>query len=380
MNATASLARVPLPPPREIPPLVARRFALFALGLVEPHPSVGAALAHHGFVQIDPINICGRMHDHILRTRVAGYQEGELMRVLHGDGRPLPPEARTAFEHHLPSSSILVALELAAWPHLQAVMAARARRAGPWSGRLSPRERELVPRILEAVTERGALGSDAIADPRKARRVWGAATLVKSTMQKLFFHGRLLIAGRDSGRRLYDLPERVLPRAVLAAPRPEPEDTARWEVLLKLRQRRLVTLRRQDVPLVEDQVQPLRVEGCPPLFCLREDEPVLERAAREPVPADRVRLIAPLDPLVYDRAVTQRLWDFDYTWEVYTPPAKRKRGYYALPLLAGTELVGDVDLRADRSGGRLQVVSRRVRRGQVSADAVREVAAFLGLR
>ncbi|HEX2099460.1 MAG TPA: crosslink repair DNA glycosylase YcaQ family protein, partial [Candidatus Synoicihabitans sp.] len=92
------------------------------------------------------------------------------------------------------------------------------------------------------------------------------------------------------------------------------------------------------------------------------------------------RLIAPLDPVVYDRSLTRRLWDFDYTWEVYTPPAKRRRGYYALPLLAGAELVGDADLRANREAGRLEVVSRRVRRGYTSQSAVREVAAFLRLR
>ena len=84
-------------------------------------------------------------------------------------------------------------------------------------------------------------------------------------------------------------------------------------------------------------------------------------------------------PVVYDRRVAERLWGFDYAWEVYTPPAKRQRGYYALPVLAGTELVGHVDPKADREAGRLRVLSRRVRRGCRVAPAVKALAAFLGL-
>ena len=91
-------------------------------------------------------------------------------------------------------------------------------------------------------------------------------------------------------------------------------------------------------------------------------------------------LLAPLDPLIYDRRITQSLWGFDYTWEVYTPPARRKRGYYALPVLAGLEIVGHVDPKADREKRKLAVVSRRVRRGHRVAGAIDQLAAFLGLR
>ena len=359
----------------------ARTFALQALGLVNPHHDVAAALAHHGYVQIDPINICGRMHDLILRPRVRGYREGDLIRHLHGanGANPLPPEARRAFEHHLPEAGTLVALELDAWPHLLAVMRLRTRRAGAWSGRLSPRERVLAQRILDEIGSRGALSSDGIIDGRRARSVWGAATLVKSTMQKLFFHGRLLIARRERGRRVYDLPQRVLPREVLDAAEPSATATARWQVLLKLRQRRLVRLKRAELPLVEDVVALLPIKDCPPLHCLRSDLPLLETTTAATPPA-HPRLLAPLDPLIYDRDTTRKLWDFDYTWEVYTPPAKRTRGYYALPVLAAAELIGDVDLRADRDQQRLRVISRRIRRGRRSTGAVRELADFLGLR
>jgi uncharacterized protein YcaQ len=369
--------------PLSLDPVTARRFLRRALLLDTPAPDVATALSHLGFVQIDPINIAGRMHDHILRHRVAGYAEGGLMRHLHGGDAPLPAAARTAFEHHIPSVNILVAFPLDAWPHLLAVMRQRTRRHGAWSGRLSPRQQQLAPQLLAEITARGPLGSEDFTGTGRSRHVWGAATQAKATLQKLFFHGRLLIARRGEGnRRFYDLPERVLPAAVLARPEPSGAETGRWEILLKLRQRRLVTLKRGELPHVEDLVQRVAIEGCPPLFCLQSDLPLLEsrRPGRRELPAATPLLLAPLDPLIYDRRVTAALWKFDYTWEAYTPPPKRRRGYYALPVLSGTELVGHVDPKADRPARRLRIMARAVKRGHPVTTAVGELARFLGLR
>lgn len=375
-----------MPSALPVTPLAARRFLRRTLGFDEPFADVTAALAHHGYIQLDPLNICGRMHDLILRNCVRDYREGDLMRHLHGDGKLRPaPEARAAFEHHLPNANTLVAFPLEGWPHLLGAMQRRTRTHGAWSGKLTPRERPLADHILAELAARGPLSSGNIdAVGRRARRVWGSATLAKSTLQKLFFHGRVLIARRDGIRRLYDLPERVLPAALLAASAPPAAETARWLVLLKLRQRRLAALKRDELRLVADLVQPVSVAGidCPTLYCLRADAPLFAEIGNRESKIENFppRLLAPLDPLIYDRRVTAALWGFDYTWEAYTPPAKRVRGYYALPVLAGHELVGHVDPKADRGAGRLRVVSRRVRRGHAVVPAVRELAAFLGLR
>src|SRR5690606_8020725 len=113
---------VPALPTLVSTPVAARRFLRRVSGLDSPHADVGAALSHLGYVQIDPINICGRMHDLILRNRVVGYREGDLMRYLHGDPGPLRPERREAFEHHMPGTGILVAFPLEAWPYLAHAM------------------------------------------------------------------------------------------------------------------------------------------------------------------------------------------------------------------------------------------------------------------
>jgi uncharacterized protein YcaQ len=362
-----------------------------ALLLDTPVAEIGQALSHHGYIQIDPINVCGRMHDLILRNRVRDYREGDLMRHLHGaEAYPLLPADRGAFEHHVPDTNILVAFPLEAWPHLLAAMHRRSRVTGPWSGKLTARERILGEHILAEIAARGPLSSEDINDGRQARRVWGSSTLAKTTLQKLFFHGRVLISRRVAQRRLYDLPERVLPASVLATSVPSPGDTTRWLALLKLRQRRLVALKRDELRAVEDVVQPIVIEGLPEgatspsLFCLVSDLPLLEsisaRSRAERTSADAIHLLAPLDPIIYDRRVTSALWDFDYTWEAYTPAHKRVRGYYALPILSGLEIVGHVDVKADRKARKLVVVSRSVKRGHPVADSLRHFARWLGLK
>jgi hypothetical protein len=365
-------------PARKATALEARRFLRRAHLVDAKASAIGAVLAHHGYIQIDPINVCGRMHDHILRNRVHDYTEDGLMRHIHGGGAEgrIPAEGRVAFEHHLPSTDILVAFPLDAWPHLHGAMHARTRNPSRWMGRLTPREKEFAARMMERFENEGGLGPEDFADERKGTKLWGAATLAKATLQKLFFHGRLLISGRQNNRRLYDLPKRVLPASTLAKPESSPAEVARWLALTRLRQHRLVALTKAELSLVEDLVHPVDIEGCPKLHCLVTDlqwfEPSSD-ARTEPL------LLAPLDPIIYDRRVTRQLWGFDYAWEAYTPASKRKRGYYALPVLSGTELVGHVDVKADREKRRLGIVCRKVRRGHATAPAIKRLAQFLGL-
>lgn len=356
----------------------ARRFQLKAVRLEEPLPSVAAAIGHHGFIQLDPINVCGRMHDLILRNRVAGYREGDLLRHVYEVSEAA---GRRAFEHYLPGQGIIVAFPLDAWPHLVPHIRERARRKQGYAGRLTATEEKLAVRVLDELAARGPLTSDDIAHEGRARSGWGGqGRAVRVLLQKLFVHGRVLISNRRQFRRVYDLPERVLPAAVLAAPIPDQQENQRWLIRQRLLQRRLVTLKRNEVPLVEDLVQRVEVNGGPPLYCLREDCELLAAVAEADSAANAPQLLAPLDPLIYDRKVTAQLWGFDYTWEVYTPEARRIRGYYALPVLAGLELVGHVDPKADRQAGKLKVVGRRVKRGHPTSPAVKALADFLGLR
>ncbi len=128
-------------------------------------------------------------------------------------------------------------------------------------------------------------------------------------------------------------------------------------------------------------LSPMR--DAPPLYCLAEDAPLFAKIENRECENENLSAhlpLAPLDPLIYDRRVTATLWGYDYTREVYTPPCKRTRGHYALPLRAGHEIVTHVDPKADRAAGRLRILARSVRRGHASAAAARSLAAFLGLK
>ncbi len=378
------ISRHPLPTSLSVDPLVARRFAVSATGLATPVTTIGQVFDQIGFVQIDPLNVCGRMHEHILRHRVVDYAEGDLHEHLYGlpddaplDSPGLAATQRTAFEHFLPGRHVLVAAPIETWPYFQAEMARRARAPGNWMGQLTAPESRLATRILAAIKDRGPLGSEQIVDSSRTTNGWNTARLAKVVMDKLLGHGRLLISRRYKGRRIYDLPERVIPPAILDLPRPSALEIVRWTARLKLRQHRLVTLKRAELAAIADEVQPLSIDDLGPVYCLRSDLPLLEK----PIPPPpHPRLIAPLDPLIIDRTLVRRLWSFDYTWEVYTPAAKRQRGYYALPLLAGDQLIGDVDLKADRPANRLRVISRRIARGHPSTPAVKALARFLSLK
>lgn len=323
-----------------------RRFLRASLMLDAQFQNVEEVVRHLGYVQIDPIDVCGRMHDLILRNRVAGYQREGLLHALYGQ------KQRILFEHYL---GVLVALPVEDYRYLLPSMKGYRQSTGSRSA-LDAEQKKLAKTILDRIKAEGPLSSANFLQSGRSRTDWGTnGTLAKTTLDKLFLQGRVLISRRDQFRRVFDLPERILPESVFEAKPATITEINRWRILGRLRQRRLIPLTKVHAALVEDQVCQVSIEGHAPLYCLREAVPKLQAAGDLPAPADQVQLMAPLDPLIYDRKVTRSLWDFDYTWEVYTPPAKRVRGYYALPILSGTRIIGHADPKMDRATNTLHV-------------------------
>lgn len=340
------------------------------MALDTPHASVPAALAYHGWIQLDPINVCGRMHDLILRNRVQDYREGDLLRYAHGPERP-------ALEHFLPGGKILCVFASSDWRFIAA--RTRWRRRQP-DGPLDRAHERTAKFIEKELAERGALTSAEIEHDARATTGWGSdGRMVKVVLEQMFARGRVLITGRNAHfHRRYDLPERVLPAAALAEKPATEREMERWNILGRMRQRRLVILSAADAALIGSAAQRVEIEGAGTAFCLPEDAHLFEQSDAPVDPAPR--LLAPLDPLIYDRRLTLRLWGYSYIWEVYTPPEKRVRGYYALPVLHGTDLVGHVDPKANRADGKLEIVGRKAPRGVSLAEPERALAKFLGLR
>jgi uncharacterized protein YcaQ len=224
----------------------------------------------------------------------------------------------------------------------------------------------LVDSLLQADAERGPSTARDLDDGLPRAKVhWGwnwSAT--KKVLEHLFASGRLAVAGRNSAfERVFDLPERVLPPEVLATPRPSDAEAHLELVRRAARSHGIGTLNdlRDYYRMHVDEVRPavatlletgelerVSVEGW--------SQPAYHhRDARRPRRVQARALLSPFDPLVWQRARTENLFDFFYRIEIYTPAAKRVHGYYVLPFLLGEHVVGRVDLKADRPGRALLV-------------------------
>jgi uncharacterized protein YcaQ len=227
-------------------------------------------------------------------------------------------------------------------------------------------------------------------------------------MEALFVSGRLGIARREGSRRHYDLIERLVPPELLALHESE-EDAMRHRLLSRYRAVGLTATsgqaevmygtgnaadrrRRTDELVDEGVLLPVQVEGLKAVqYLLADEESILDAtggpAAGEP---QGVAFVAPLDPLVWDRRKLRELWGFDYLWEVYTPVAKRRWGYYVLPILFGDRLVGRIEPRLERASPDLRILgiwfekdfSPMEAPGFVAAlrDAIEAYRSFVGAR
>jgi len=217
--------------------------------------------------------------------------------------------------------------------------------------------------MLERIRAEGPLGASDF-DHGKSKSGWWEWGHTKQALEFLFWSGRITTATRrGSFERVYDLMERVIPPAIMALPTPAPADAHRALVEIAARAMGVATMadlrdyfrldladnRRAVESLVEDgRLLAVAVEGWrQPAF--------LHPEARQPRRITGQALLVPFDPLIWERARTERLFGFRYRIEIYTPAARRQHGYYVLPFLLDGALVARVDLKSDRQQGRLLV-------------------------
>ena len=338
----------------------ARRVALAAQGFADARPT-GAVTARHlrkaidrmGLLQIDSVNVLVRSHYLPLFSRVGDYPREVLDRLTWGRKAEL-------FEYWGHAASLI---PIGLQPHLRWRMRRNAEAESSWFGAVQ-RNPGLLDRVRALVAEQGPIGAGATGEkrPNIPGSMWNWHD-GKVALEYLFASGEVMTAGRPNFERLYDLPERVLPAAVLATPTPSVPDAHRELVRVSARALGVATLSdladyfrlRTDATkvavdeLVEaGELLPVQVQGwAKPAWLWAE--------ARLPRRVSARALLTPFDPMVWERARTERLFDFRYRIEIYVPEPKRVYGYYVLPFLLGDALVGRVDLKADRAAGVLRV-------------------------
>jgi uncharacterized protein YcaQ len=346
----------------------ARRFLVSRHLLAPPRSlparaaSVLTVIERLGLLQFDPLEVPGaRSHDLVLHARIRGYRRGWCERWLYGRDRRL-------IEVYNKSLNILPLEEL---PHYALAWERACRH---YESTILREQAAVADAIVDQIGRDGPLSTAAFKDHNHAIDWWWAPTpAARAVMEALFVSGRLGIARRDGNRRYYDLIERLVPARLLG--RREPEDDALRHRLLS-RYRAVGLLAGQgpaDVvystgsaadrtrwlaELVDaGTLAPLAVEGLRQVrYLLAEERPLLDATARRSRRPPAVTFLAPLDPLVWDRRLLRELFGFDYTWEVYVPAAKRRHGYYVLPVLFGDRMVGRIEPRLDRRTGTLAVL------------------------
>jgi uncharacterized protein YcaQ len=372
----------------------ARRIALAAQGFGE-RPAVGLrtpatlrrAVARIGLLQIDSVNVLVRSHYLPLFSRFGSYAPELLERAAYGGRR------RGLFEYWGHEASLMPV-------ELQPLLRWRMERArlgqGVWGrlARFGQEQRAFIAAVLEEVRARGPLSASELEQAGRSRGPWWGWSHGKEALEWLFWAGEVTTASRRRFERLYDLPARVLPQAILAAPTP-PEAQAQRE-LVHIAARALGVATERDLrdyfrlPVTDTRARiaelveacdllPVRVEGW-------KQQGYLHRAARVPGQIEARALLSPFDSLVWERQRTERLFDFHYRLEIYTPAPKRKYGYYVLPFLLGDRLVARIDLKADRQQSSLRVLGGHPEPG-IDTSAIAEplahelalMATWLGL-
>jgi uncharacterized protein YcaQ len=351
--------------------LQARRIALAAQGFTDrahATPSLKTldrTVARTGVLQVDSVNVLQRAHYMPLYSRMGPYDVDLLRRATTSTGR----RERTLVEYWAHVQA-LMPVEL--WPLMRHRMEHYRAERGKWGFTADP---TLEPRVRDAVRDRGPvtardLEEDLSTGPR-SRENWGWNwSEARKVLDYLYLVGDVAIAGRNNQFEVvYDLPERVLPAAVLDAPTPTAQEAVTELVRRAARSHGVASLacladyyrlRLQPAPgaasakvAVEELVEagelvPVTVRGW-------KRQAYLHRDARLPRRVSARTLLSPFDPVVWERARAEALFDFFYRIEIYVPPEKRLHGYYVLPFLLGDRLVARVDLKADRATRRLLV-------------------------
>jgi uncharacterized protein YcaQ len=310
---------------------------------------VEATIERLSCVQLDSISTVARSHRLTLLSRVGTYPAGTVSALL-GGGRLIEYWAHEA---------CLLPAHL--WPLMRSFMRDRTH---PWWGPIIDRQPELAEEVLGAIRERGPLGSRDFEGEHSGVGMWNNLKPAKRMLEALWSAGDVVIAGRQGFQRLYDLPERVLPDAVLGASVPDDDEVLRRLVVLAVRARGALT----EAGVVEHwrlKGGTARIRG-PVADVIAAGElvrrdvgdggaPVLLPADADPEAADPAGavLLSPFDNLLWDRPFAERVLGFRHLIEVYKPAPERRYGYYVLPLLARDRIVGRADVKADRAAGTL---------------------------
>ena len=355
-----------------------RRMALSAQGLLQTQPFgrglAGArrAINHLGYVQIDTISVVERAHHHVLYSRVPNFKPAMINQLLL---------KRDIFEYWAHAAAFLPIADFRfSLPYKHAIKSGQTH----W---FKTRDKKLMRELLARICSDGPLRSRDIETSATKRAGWWDWKPAKKALEQLYMEGDLMVSSREGFQKTYDLTERVLPPDVNLQI-PSMEEFATHLVDQQLRCHGLVSLKgltylRRNTELrkaVKDSVNERLGQGSLEQVQMNSGEVfLLEAGAMEshlPRLNSRMRILSPFDNSVIQRERLKALFQYDYQIECYVPAAKRKYGYFSLPLLYRDEFIGRMDCKAHRKTGELEIKSLYFE--QHNFDQEKVIAAFAG--
>ena len=352
----------------------ARQFILVKQGLIGAYRFIGKDGAYEyvrqaGCIQYDPVDVCGKNAELTLQSRVKGFKKSMLQELLYED-RKLVDYADK---------------ELSIWPSQDWPFFSSYRERSRQLGETFKGLDRLEEQALNYIWENGPVSSSDL--PVEGEIFWHSSMhwsgnwqkksqAARSVLEQLYTDGVLVIHHKNGSRKYYDLASRHLPEDLLQAENPCRDDEAflSWRVLRRIgalgllwdknsaaflgidlnAEKRKKVLERL---LTEGKIRSMMIEGIKaPFYYRSEDEAVMQSVLTKDADLKpRMSFIAPLDPILWDKPLLQAVWDFQYSWEIYTPANRRKYGYYTLPIIYGDRFVGRIEAVPDRKNGILCV-------------------------
>ncbi len=365
----------------------ARRISLAAQGMASTVKSQGNAtwptlektIDRLNLLQIDSVNVVCRSHYLPVFARVGRYRHAAL------DGRTLQPAKREVFEYWAHEASLL---PMRLYPYMRWRMDRAARGVGIYKELVTfaHERRDYVSEALNFIRTNGACRVCDLPDPgSRDTPDWWSWSPGKTAMEYLFWTGELTASARRNFERIYDLPERVIPAEIYNAPAPPERNAIRN--LLRLSARALGVGTETDLrdyfrlPVAETKValnELIEAGELEPVTVERWKNPAyLARDVALPSRATGSALLSPFDPLVWERSRAERLFNFRYRIEIYTPAPKRVFGYYVLPFLHKGRMAGRVCLKADRQAATLKVNAAHAEAGHKTAETAEALSRHL---
>ena len=342
----------------------ARRVALAAQGFNGRQPPATIKASHVvqlierlGVLQIDSVNALVRSHYLPLFSRLGNYSRTLLDQAAWSQGRH-----RKLFEYWGHEASLL---PVALYPLMRWRMQRASQGQGIYQGmaKFGREHPTVIAQVLQTVRERGALGAGSLSTRQERAGPWWDWSAEKQALEWLFAAGEVTVAGRRGFERLYDLPERVLPAAVLNHPDITEAEAQRGLLLHAVKALGVGTEKdirdyfRQDPAPAKAGLAELLESGAIEQVSVEswKQPAYVLPGLKIPRKVEAGALLSPFDSLIWERARTERLFDFRYRLEIYTPQARRIYGYYVLPFLYNEHIAARIDLRAERAAGRLAV-------------------------